>query len=173
MVFNWKEWFDTQEHVDTIKQRLLAILNNEILQPHIYYFDGPPSTGKKTFIHILQRIIPNANVKYVCDYSTDYMEAHIHTYFVINNLLQRIPENIPHTKILFWKQFTNTNRNFNMLRIESCSWLESITDTLRFDLNIPVLHIPCPSPLSRQTSCGSCDSYGAFVSSLPSPPYIK
>lgn len=172
MVFNWKDWFDTQEHVDTIKQRLLAILNNETLQPHIYYFDGPPSTGKKTFIHILQRLIPNKNVKYVLDYSTNYIEPHIHTYFVINNLFQPIPD-IPYTKIFFWKQFTNTNRNFNKLRIESVSWLESITDTLRSDLNLPILNILCSSPVSRQTSCGSCDSYAVCVQSLPSPTYIK
>jgi hypothetical protein len=172
-MFNWKDWFDTQDNINAIKSRLISIINNEELEPHIYYFDGPPSTGKKTFMHILHNLIPNTSVKYVYDYSTDFIEPHIHTYFVINNLIHPIPDNIPYTKIFFWKQFTNTNRNFNKLRIKSESWIESIADTLRSDIGLPVLSIPCPSPLSRQSSCGSCDSYCAFVTSLPSPKYIK
>ena len=174
MMFNWKDWFDTQDNINAIKSRLISIINNEELEPHIYYFDGPPSTGKKTFMHIIQNLLFDKKIKIITQpLDTHFIEPHIHTYFILNLTLSPIPHTLPYTKIFFWKQFTNTNRNFNKLRIKSESWIESIADTLRSDIGLPVLSIPCPSPLSRQSSCGSCDSYGAFVTSLPSPKYIK
>lgn len=172
MTFNWKEWFDTQENINHIISRLTSIHLGEQLQPHIYYICGPPSTGKKTFINVLNKIFNNTGIKYIID-SDIIIESHIHTYFVIN-MIRLPPQNIPYTNIFFRKQFTNTNRNFNKLHIESSAWIESITDTLRSDLNIPILNIPCSGPISRQSSCGSCDSFCTFVHSLPSPSlYIK
>jgi hypothetical protein len=174
-MFNWKDWFDTQDNINAIQSRIVSIINNEQLEPHIYYFDGPPSTGKKTFMQILYNLLPHKNIKFITQpLDTDFIEPHIHTYFILNINLTATPMiyTLPYTKIFFWKQFTNTNRNFNKLRIKSESWIESITDGLRNDIGLPVLNIPCSSPLSRQSSCGSCESYGAFVTSLPSP-YIK
>ncbi len=161
--YNWKVWFSNEEDTSAI---IHYIKYHETLDiPHVFFINGPPFTGKKTFAKVITNVLSNHPYIAVINATNNSIctESNKKLYFIIgysypSSIDPRfLNGNYTYSTIIFMQQFM-----FNSsVRKWSESWLLYCENTLRADLDMSYT-LMLPSPVSRQSSCGSC-----FISSPP------
>lgn len=160
MTVYWKQWFSLRKDADDIEQRIKQIINAYPVEPHIYYINGPPLTGKKTFGHLMKNILSkyvngeSPSVAVVMpDEDFTYESPTIHTYFIICGPLLEIPSiNMGHSIMPFIRQYSFSRHGVYGINTPNCT--EQIQRDIRRDIRRDI-GLESYTPLSRQSSCGS------------------
>jgi hypothetical protein len=159
--YNWKVWFSNEVDTSAI---IHYIKHHETLDmPHVFFINGPPFTGKKTFAKVITNVLSNHPHIAVINATNNGIctEPNKKLCFIIGH---SYPTSIDprflngrytYSTIIFTRQFIHNQR------LWSESWLTYCENTLRADLNMNY-ELVLPSPASRQSSYGSC-----FITSPP------